>query len=109
MEAPNSVYHSIDLIVMEYVPSNSKHVLLVTDYQQSSVFTQTWKNTKFLLWKDEFTDLKTSGFYENPSRNIELLETQDHDTIPRQNETFDWIYDAYILNKCFVENKKKDF
>jgi hypothetical protein len=113
METNRTCYSSIQHIIQEYILVESKNSFLITDFDQCTKIAQQYANTNFLLWKDELTDLSESTFIMNQRQssapNVNFYETQNHETIERKNDFFDWVYDAYILNKCFAENKKKDF
>lgn len=103
MEIQNC-YNSVDIRIKDYIDNYSKNALLVTDFEQSNMLAKCWPSTSFVLWKDEVSDLRTTGF-NKPGPNITFCETVDHAKIDRKNDFFDWIYDAYILTKCFKENK----
>lgn len=113
MQPKSTCYSSIQNIIQEYILVESKNAFIITDFDQCTNIALKYPTTNFLLWKDELTDLSESTFIMNQAqknvRNISFYETQNHETIERKNDFFDWVYDAYILNKCFLENKKKDF
>jgi hypothetical protein len=113
MQPKGTCYSSIQNIIQEYILIESKNAFIITDFDQCTNIALKYPATNFLLWKDELTDLSESTFIMNQAqknaRNVSFYETQNHETIERKNDFFDWVYDAYILNKCFFENKKKDF
>ena len=99
-----TAYTCIDLTLKDYLPFQGKNSLLLTDLEQSSIICKSFQNTNHVLWKDEHSDMKKSGV-KLLCPNLSFFEQNAHNKIDRKNDFFDWIYDAYILEKCYTENR----